>query len=53
MWKPGRSSTASRLSRLGLWEAVDCGGTAAAVLTCGDVVFSTIHSTYYCCWIYI
>jgi len=42
-------STASPRIRRSLWEAGDSGGRAAAPLTCGDVGFSTIHSTYYGC----
>ena len=42
------SSTASRSGPVCLWETGDGGGTATPALTCGDVGFSTIHSTYYC-----
>ena len=49
VWRNDRSSTASARIRQSLWEAGDSGGRAAAPLTCGDVGFSTIHSTYYGC----
>jgi len=49
MWNTDRSSTASCCGPPDLWEAGDGSGTAATPLTCGDVGFSTIHSTYYCC----
>jgi len=48
VWMNGQSSTGSLIPPPSLWEAGDSGGTAAAPLTCGDVGFSTIHSTYYC-----
>ena len=40
--------TAARPRLHCLWEAGDSAGMATLPLTCGDVGFSTIHSTYYC-----
>lgn len=48
MWMTTSFSTASRHGHRSLWEAGDSGEMPRAPLTCGDVGFSTIHSTYYC-----
>ena len=48
MWKNLPFSTGFRSGLVSLWEAGESGGRATVPLTCGDVGFSTIHSTYYC-----
>ena len=47
-WTTGRLSTGSRPSAVRLWKAVDSGGRAAPLLTCGNAGFCTIHRPYYC-----